>query len=97
MSTFYELNGIKSDEPLPGPFYGQRILGTSSQGSTTESRHPSGGVHIHFNPNEFLPNGVSDPQGRRNLNEDYLRKRELLEAIMEKEMELEQMKKELAK
>lgn len=90
MSTFFELKGIKANEPLPQEVYGQRILGVYPQENSI-------GVHIHFNPNEFLPGGVPDPQGRKNLNEEYLRKRELLEAIMEKEMELENLKKELSK
>ncbi len=99
MSTYFNVSGIKSSEPLPGPFYGQRILGVYPQGNSSGDNNqgdgPNVGVHIHYNPSEFLPGGRPDPQGRRNLNEEHQRQREMMEAIMEKEMELEQMKKQL--
>lgn len=33
-------------------------------------------------PNEFLPGGVPDPKGRKNLNEEYLTQREISEEKM---------------
>lgn len=95
MSTPLELKETKEKDMsdnynVPDPeYYGNRILPrTHWDGDRSSTSYGSGGVHVHvpYDPNEFLPNGVADASGRKNLNDEYQRKRVEEEEKMKKDL-----------
>jgi hypothetical protein len=93
------MSGIKHNEPLfdfePLPkLYGQRIIGNEAG----RPGCPSGfDVHVQNMRKESVRIFPDTRPVMRNLNEEYERKRDLLEQIMIKELEIQDMKRELAK
>lgn len=95
--SYYHINGVKNCEPLPQPVYGQRILGNPVPHHGCDcgkNGHQNDNKPVQEDPNEFLPGGVPDHKGRKNLNAEFQHKRDLMEEILQKEQELRDLKKE---
>jgi hypothetical protein len=73
--------------------YGQKILPDTMPTGAAMARD----TLREYMRDEFRPGGVEDPQGRKDLNEEYNKKRAIMEKIMVHEAEIVILKEEFAK